>query len=93
MEKAEEAEGGSSEESPGSAGRITKILKMLEEEIVARSDKPAEEPAEKPAAPASCNDGMAELKKYFSGKDGLKRSNVFLKFAKLLTGDGGDSAD
>lgn len=64
MEKADE---GGSDDAAGSAGRITKILKMLEEEIVARSapeDPPA--PAEKP-----CKDGMAELKKYFSGKEGL----------------------
>ena len=39
---------------------------------------------EKPEKP--CKDGMSELKKYFSGKEGVKRSQVFIKFAKLLTG-------
>ena len=34
---------------------------------------------------------MSELKKYFSGSEGLKRSNTFIKFAKLLTG--GDDED
>ena len=86
MEKAEEGE------DEGSAGRITKILKMLEEEIVARSnhDEPEKEevPDEKP-----CKDGMGELKKYFSGSEGLKRSNTFIKFAKLLTGGGDDDAE
>ena len=37
-----------------------------------------------------CGDGMSELKKYFSGNEGVKRSHIFLKFAKLLT-DGGDT--
>ena len=83
IEKAEEAAekaaagGGddkalSSDDAPGSAGRITSILKQLEEEIVARSSKDADPPAapiEKP-----CTDGMQELKKYFSGKEGVKRS-------------------
>ena len=98
-EKAEEAaEGGSTEstgsaDGQGSAARITKILKMLEEEITARSDKPEEPLVERPEKEESpCNDGMAELKKYFSGREGLKRSNVFLRFAKLLTGDGSDGA-
>ena len=36
---------------------------------------------------------MSELKKYFSGKDGVKRSQVFLKFAKLLTGDGDEASE
>jgi|TARA_B110000305_G_C19362846_1_gene600317 hypothetical protein len=31
---------------------------------------------------------MGELKKFFSGKDGLKRSEAFIKFAKLLTEGG-----
>ena len=84
MEKAEEGESDSDE--AGSAGRITKILKMLEEEIVARSNKD-DPPAEKPEVPEKpCKDGMSELKKYFSGKEGVKRSQVFIKFAKLLTG-------
>jgi hypothetical protein len=85
-EKAEEAGGGDA--PAGSAERITKILKMLEEEIVARSNKDSEPQVE---AEKPCGDGMTELKKYFSGKEGLRRSNIFLKFAKLLT-DGGDGA-
>lgn len=31
---------------------------------------------------------MGELKKFFSGKEGLKRSEAFIKFAKLLTEGG-----
>lgn len=92
-EKAEEG-GASSDEDSGSAGRITKILKMLEEEIVARSNKESDPPIEKPEKPEKpCKDGMSELKKYFSGKDGVKRSQVFLKFAKLLTGDGDEASE
>jgi hypothetical protein len=72
LEKAEEQANGGGDDAPaGSAERITKILKMLEEEIVARSSKSSEPPAE-PEKP--CDDGMAELKKYFSGKEGLRRS-------------------
>jgi hypothetical protein len=33
---------------------------------------------------------MGELKKYFSGEEGVRRSEVFIKFAKLLTGGGDD---
>ena len=74
-EKAEEGSSPATEGEPGSAERITKILKMLEEEIVARSSKPEEPPAAPAPAPEKpCADGMAELKKYFSGKEGLKRS-------------------
>lgn len=36
----------------------------------------------------SSDDGMGELKKFFSGKEGLKRSDAFIKFAKLLTEGG-----
>ena len=85
MEKAEEGDT-DSDEGSGSSGRITKILKMLEEEIVARSSKDSEPPAEPEKPEKPCKDGMSELKKYFSGKEGVKRSQVFIKFAKLLTG-------
>ena len=51
---------------------------MLEEEIVARSNKESDPPIEKPDKPEKpekpCKDGMSELKKYFSGKEGVKRS-------------------
>lgn len=84
MEKLEDLE--ESHEDSGSAGRITKILKMLEEEIVARSNKDTEPEKEEVPDEKPCKDGMGELKKYFSGSEGLKRSNTFIKFAKLLTG-------
>ena len=94
LEKAEERGAFNANEDSGSAGRITKILKMLEEEIVARSDKESDTPIEKPEKPEKpCKDGMSELKKYFSGKEGVKRSQVFLKFAKLLTGDGDEAPE
>ena len=53
LEKAEEGDT-DSDEGAGSSGRITKILKMLEEEIVARSSKDSDPPAEpeKPEKPA-----------------------------------------
>ena len=37
-----------------------------------------------PALPVN-EDGMNLLKAYFSGPEGLKRSNAFLKFANMLT--------
>ena len=89
LEKAEEGETDTDE--AGSSGRITKILKMLEEEIVARSSKDSDPPAVPEMPEKPCKDGMSELKKYFSGKEGVKRSAVFIKFAKLLTG-GDDGA-
>ena len=36
---------------------------------------------------------MADLKKFFSGKEGVKRSQAFIKFAKLLTEGKGDDKD
>ena len=89
LEKAEEGDT-DSDEGAGSSGRITKILKMLEEEIVARSSKDSDPPAEPEKPEKPCKDGMSELKKYFSGKEGVKRSKVFIKFAKLLTGGDDD---
>ena len=67
------------DEQPGSGGRIATILKLLEREISARTEPEEEEPKE----PAK--DGIEELKEFFSGEEGLKRSDSFIKFAKLLT--------
>ena len=46
LEKEEEGLTESSTDEAGSSGRITKILKMLEEEIVARSNKDSDPPVE-----------------------------------------------
>jgi hypothetical protein len=41
-------------------------------------------PVAPPALPPN-EDGMNLLKAYFSGPEGLKRSNAFIKFANMLT--------
>jgi len=66
---------------------------MLEDEIVARSSKDKEPEKEEVPDDKPCKDGMSELKKYFSGSVGLKRSNTFIKFAKLLTGGDDDDSE
>lgn len=65
----------------GSGSRIATILKMLEMEIMARN-REEEEP--EPPQPEPL-DGMEQLKAFFSGEEGLQRSNSFIKFANLLT--------
>ena len=43
-------------------------------------------PAASPSTPCTpATDGMTQLKEFFSGEQGLKRSEVFLKFAKMIT--------
>ena len=48
----------------------------------------AKAPSSSPAPSAPATDGMTQLKEFFSGDQGLKRSEIFLKFAKMIT-DGG----
>lgn len=90
----------------GSTERITKILLDLKKEMEARGKaEEAKDKAEdakesalnkapsssSPATPCPpANDGMTQLKEFFSGEQGLKRSETFLKFAKMIT-DGGIS--
>jgi len=75
----DEEEDDEDHDQAGSGHRLAKILKLLEKEIVARTEPEEEEPKEAP------KDGMEELKEFFSGEEGLKRSDSFIKFAKLLT--------
>ena len=89
-----------SDSKPGSGQRIAKILGDLQKEIEARGKLGGEKEDSKDKKPKDedkkedkkdekkdkeSDDGMGELKKFFSGKDGLKRSEAFIKFAKLLT--------
>lgn len=64
-----------------SGTRIKEILRALEDEISKRA-LPEPEPLIIEPVPL---DGMDQLKAFFSGEEGLKRSDAFLKFASLLT--------
>ena len=44
------------------------------------------------SSPSPATDGMTQLKEFFSGDQGLKRSEIFLKFAKMIT-DGAGPAE
>jgi len=79
LSKGEDEDDDEDHDQAGSGHRLAKILKLLEKEIVARTEPEEEEPKEAP------KDGMEELKEFFSGEEGLKRSDSFIKFAKLLT--------
>lgn len=79
LSKGEDEEDDEDHDQAGSGHRLAKILKLLEKEILARTEPEEEEPKEAP------KDGMEELKEFFSGEEGLKRSDSFIKFAKLLT--------
>jgi len=71
-------------------------LKQLKTEIEARGKQEEEEDAEEEKAPKkkkeddSKEDGLKDLKEYFSGLEGAKRSKIFLKFVKLLTSEKDD---
>ena len=65
-----------------SAQRISNIIKDLEQEL--HSHKDAKEKKE-PEPVIDGKDGMETIKQYFSGEEGLKRSNAFIKFVGMLT--------
>jgi len=68
-------------------------LGELQKEIEARGSLEDDKPKKKDKDDKD-EDGMADLKKFFSGKEGFKRSQAFIKFAKLLTeGKDGDKEE